>query len=96
MKKLQIGTEIVGLDGKAIKGKDHGMTVRDLLVQLYPVMGGQKRENALSIQATMQKIYDCKEDVIEVEDHDFAVLKAALDGVDALVWVQAALAKVFE
>ena len=34
--------------------------------------------------------------MIEVEDHDHAVLKAALDEVDALVRVVAALAKVFE
>ena len=100
MKKLQIGTVIKQLNGEPMLVSEDGatrpMTVRDLLVQLYPRMSGKGKENSLSLSATMHKIYDCKEDFIELEDHDAAILEGAIEGTEPLAWVQAAITEAFD
>ena len=100
MKKLQIGNEISLLGGKPMvfseDGVERTMAVRDLLVQLYPRMSGKGKENSLSLSATMHKIYECKEDFIELEDHDATILEGAIEGTEPLAWVQAAITEAFD
>jgi len=100
MKKLNIGNEIALLNGKPVvfseDGVERTMAVRDLLVQLYPRMSGKGKENSLSLSATMHKIYECKEDFIELEDHDATILEGAIEGTEPLAWVQAAITEAFD
>ena len=99
MKKLHIGNEIALLGGKPMMFSEDGVerttAVRDLLVQLYPRMSGKGKENSLSLSATMHKIYDCKEDFIELEDHDASILEGAIEGTEPLAWVQTAITEAF-
>jgi len=101
MKKLNIGNKIEQLNGTPRVFVDEGgnerpLVVRDLLVQLYPRMSGKGKENSLSLSATMHKIYECKEDFIELEDHDASILEGAIEGTEPLAWVQAAITEAFD
>jgi len=108
MRKLRIGTTIKQLNGRLqkfsevvqIDGKEdrieRDMTLRDVIVDIYPILGGQKEANALIITDAVLKIHNCKEEWIELENYDYTVLKKALQGVNSLVWVQVVLAKAFE
>jgi len=99
VRKLQIGKVVEQLTGKPQSivedGVKRDMTVRDVIVELIPIIAGQKSPDALALWDTGIKIRNCKDDVIELEDHDYNVLKAGLDTAQSFVWAQAALAKAF-
>ena len=99
MKKLYIGmvVEQLGQPQKIVEDKiERDMTVRDLIVQLYPILGGQKEANSLIITDAVLKIRNCEEKWIELENHDYDMLKSALLGANLLVWVETALIRMFE
>ena len=99
MRKLHIGMVVEQLEQsqKIVEDKqERDLTVRDLIVQLYPGMGGQQEANSAIITDTVLKIRNCKEEWIEMENHDYDVLKAAVQGCKLLVWVQSALTKAFK
>lgn len=99
MKKLHIGKEVDQLSQlqKIIENKvERDMVIRDLIVNLYPVLGGENKENSLIITDTVLKIRNCKDGWIELENHDYDTLKSALLNANLLVWVKTALIRVFE
>ena len=99
MKKLQIGMVIEQLNGEPMlvseDGATRSMTIRDLLVQLYPRMSGKGKENSLSLSSTIKDIYGCKEESIELENHDASILEGAIEGTEPLAWVQTAITEAF-
>jgi len=99
MKTIRIGEVVKQLNGKPQRFSEDGierdMTVRDILIELYPALGGKNKGDSLSLSATMHKIYDCRDESIQLEDHDCAVIEAAIDASNARAWVQAELATVF-
>ena len=100
MKKLHIGQKITQLDGRVQRynegGVERDMTIRDVIVQLIPMLPGIKSDKALLLWDVGLKIRNCKDEWIDLENHDFDELKAALEAADALVWVRAALAQAFK
>ena len=99
MKKLQIGMVIEQLNGEPMLISEDGatrpMTIRDLLVQLYPRMSGKGKENSLSLSSTMKDIYGCKEESIELENHDATILEASITGTEPLAWVETVITEAF-
>jgi len=98
VRKLRIGktVDLLGEPQKIVEGKaKRDMVIRDLIVNLYPVLEGQKG-SSLIITDTVLKIRNCKEEWIKLETHDYDVLKSALLSAKLLAWVETALVKAFE
>jgi len=98
VRKLHIGKTVdqLGQPQRIIEDKiERDMTIRDLIVNLYPILEGQKG-SSLIITDTVLKIRNCKEEWIKLESHDYDVLKRALLSAKLLAWVETALTKAFE
>lgn len=85
MKTVKIGTALSTFAGTAMtdaqkEGEDKKVKVKDILVQYVgQLFDNDNKEKVVLAYRLAQKIYDCEEDTIDLEDAEFKLVEEATD-----------------
>lgn len=75
MKKVPLTKAVRGWDGRVLLVEGNPLTVKELLLQYVGTFESEVGKELILARKLGQKIYDSREDLVEIEEPEFSVIK---------------------